>query len=186
MPRHSPSPSPFAPGLARIALVALLAVAPGCKSMGGVMSGLGKATAVAARGAAHAAPAIARATAHAGGAIASGVARSAPSVLRATEAVVETAAEIAWESLPPAIDFEIGPEGVAPPSARPYDDDPCQACSLDDCGVCVGYAGYACVASPAGAIAHCESSAPPDAPPAPAPPAASPVAAAAGSFQFQF
>jgi hypothetical protein len=171
----SPSPSPFAPGLARIALIALLTVAPGCKSMGGVMSGLGKATAVAAHGAAHA-----------GGAIASGAARAAPSVLRATEAVVETAVEIAWESLPPAIDIEIGPEGVPPPSSRPGDDDPCQACSLDDCGVCVGYAGYACVASPAGAIAHCESSAPPDAPPAPAPPPAPPTAAAAGSFQFQF
>jgi hypothetical protein len=183
MRRHLASPSPFAPGLARVALVALLALAPGCRSMGGVMAGLGKATAVAARGVAHAAPAVARGAAHAGGAIASGVAHAAPSVLRATEAVVETAAEVAW-SMPTEIEFDLGPGGVAPPSAG--DDDPCRACSLDDCGVCVGYAGYACVAAPAGALAHCESSAPPDAAPAPlGPPAAppgSPPPGAAGSF----
>lgn len=159
--------SPFAPGLARVATLALLtlvALAPGCKSMGGVMSGLGK-------GVAHAAPAVARGAAHAGGAIASGVAHATPSVLRATEAVVETAADVILST---PIEIEIGPGVQAPPSSGVADDDPCQACSLDDCGVCVGYAGYACVAAPAGALAHCESSAPPDAPPALAPPAPDP------------
>lgn len=178
MPRHLASP--FAPGLAGVALVALLAVAPGCKGMGGVMSGLGKATAVAARGAAHA-----------GGAIARGVVHAAPSVLRATEAVVQTAAVVAW-SMPPEIEINVGSGDGAPPSSLAGDDDPCRACALDDCGVCVGYAGYACVTSPAGAIAHCESSAPPDAPPAPAPsfdpstdlPADPPAVGAAGSFRF--
>jgi hypothetical protein len=169
MPRHLASP--FVSGLARVALVAALALTPGCKSMGGVMSGLGKATAGAARGVAHAAPAIARGTAHAGGAIASGVAHATPSVLRATEAVIETAADVVLST---PIEIEVGPGIMPPPSPRVGDDDPCQACSLDDCGVCVGYAGYACVAAPAGALAHCESSAPPDAPPAPAPPAAAP------------
>jgi hypothetical protein len=192
MPRHLASP--FVPSLARVALVAALALVPGCKSMGGVMSGLGKATAGAARGVAHAAPAIARGTAHAGGAIASGVAHVTPSVLRATEAVIETAAEVVLST---PIEIELGP-AIAPPSPPVGDDDPCQACSLDDCGVCVGYAGYACVAAPAGALAHCESSAPPDAPPAPATPASAPSGGdpppapplvipppgAAGSFRF--
>jgi hypothetical protein len=175
MHRHLASRlGPLAPGLAGlalVALVALVALAPGCKSMGGVMSGLGKAAAGAARGAAHAAPAVARGVAHAGGAIAKGVVRSTPTVLRATEAVIETAADVAWAMTPDVV-IDVGARVEAPLPAGP--DDPCQACPVDDCGACTGYAGYACVASPAGALAHCESSAPPDAPPAPEPPASMP------------
>jgi hypothetical protein len=162
--------APLAPGLA---LVALLAVAPGCKGMGGVMSGLGKAAAGAARGVAHAAPAVARGVGHAGGAIAYGVVRSTPTVLRATEAVIETAADVAWAMTPDVV-IDVGARIEAPlPGGT---DDPCQTCPVDDCGACTGYAGYACVASPAGALARCESSAPPDAPPAPEPPASMPPA----------
>jgi hypothetical protein len=163
---------PLGPGLARIALVVLVALGPGCKSMGGMMSGLGKVAAGAARGVAHAAPAVARGVAHASGAVAKGVVRSTPTVLRATEAVIETAAEVAW-AMPTEIEVDLGPGVGPPPGARPGDD-PCQTCPVDDCGACTGYAGYACVASPAGALARCESSAPPDAPPAPEPPTASP------------
>ena len=154
-----------------LALIVLLAVAPGCKSMGGVMSGLGHAAAGVAHGVAHAAPAVAHGMAKAAPAVAHVAARTAPDVLRATEAVVEVAAEAVLST---PIELDLGPGAVAVPAAPPGADDPCQACSLDDCGVCVGYAGYACVASPAGALAHCESSAPPDAPPAPAPPASTP------------
>lgn len=161
------------PGLV---LVALLALAPGCKSMGGVMSGLGHVAAGAARGVAHAAPAVARGVAHAGGAIAHGVVRSTPTVLRATEAVVETAAEVAW-STPTEIEIDLGPAGEVPPSAPPVSDDPCQTCPTDDCGACAGFAGYACVESPARALARCESSAPPDALPVSAPPDAPPASA---------
>lgn len=165
-----PLASPPAPVLA---LVAVLGLVPGCKSMGGVMSGLGKAAAGAASGVAHAAPAVARGVAQAGGAVARGVARTAPTVLRATEAVVETAADVAWSMPDDAI--VVGAEVAVPASADPGD--PCQACPLDDdCGACAGHAGYACAASPAGAFARCESSAPPDAPPAPAPPATAPSA----------
>jgi len=164
--------------LGSLALVAaLLALAPGCKSMGGVMSGLGKAAAGAARGVAHAAPAVARGVGHAGGAIARVAAHSTPTVLRATEAVIETAAEVAW-SQPTAIEIDLGPRVQPPPGARSGADDPCQTCPVDDCGACAGYAGYACVASPAGALARCESSAPPDALPALAPPALAPPDAA--------
>jgi hypothetical protein len=172
MPRHLASPlgplASLAPGLA---LIALLALAPGCKSMGGVMSGLGHAAAGAAKGVAHAAPAVARGVAHAGGAIAQGVVRSTPTVLRATEAVIETAADVALST---PIEFDLGPGAVALPAMPPGADDPCQTCPVDDCGACAGYAGYACVASPAGALARCESSAPPDAPPAPEPPVSAP------------
>jgi hypothetical protein len=143
--------------------VAVLALAPGCKGMGGVMSGLGHAAAGVAHGVAHAAPAVARGMAKAAPAVAHVAARTAPDVLRATEAVVEVAAEAV---LATPIEIDLGPGAVAVPAVAPGADDPCQACSLDDCGVCVGYAGYACVASPAGALARCESSAPPDAPPA--------------------
>lgn len=154
-----------------LALISLLAFAPGCKSMGGVMSGLGHAAAGVAHGVAHAAPAVAHGMARAAPVVAHVAARTAPDVLRATEAVVEVAAE-AMLSTP--IELDLGPRAVALPAVPPGADDPCQACSLDDCGVCIGYAGYACVASPAGALAHCESSAPPDAPPASAPPASAP------------
>src|ERR1700704_5783427 len=54
MHRHLASRLPL------VALLALAVLAPGCKSMGGVMSGLGKVAAGAARGVAHAAPAVAR------------------------------------------------------------------------------------------------------------------------------
>ena len=179
-------------GLALIALVVLVALGSGCKSMGGMMSGLGKVAAGAARGVGHAAPAVARGAAHAGGAIARGVVRSTPTVLRATEAVIETAAEVAW-AMPTEIEVDLGGQAVAIPAARP-DDDPCQTCPVDDCGACTGYAGYACVTSPAGALAHCESSAPPDAPPAPAsalplpppPPSAPPPPPPVPSGAFQF
>ena len=165
------------------ALVALLLIAPGCKGMGGVMSGLGKVAAGAAHGVAHAVPAVARGmakaapavtrgVAHAGGAVARGVAHTAPTVLRATEAVVETAADAAW-TLP---DVEVGgPVAIEETVGPPGSEDPCQACPLEvECGVCAGYAGYACLPSPAGALARCESSAPPDAPPAPPPDAPPP------------
>jgi len=165
MHRHLASRLPL------VALLALAVLAPGCKSMGGVMSGLGKAAAGAARGVAHAAPAVARGVAHASGAIAKGVVRSTPTVLRATEAVIETAADVAWAMTPDVV-IDVGASVEAPLPAGP--DDPCQACPVDDCGACTGYAGYACVTSPAGALAHCESSAPPDAPPAPEPPASMP------------
>jgi hypothetical protein len=159
---------PLAPG---VALVALLALAPGCKSMGGVMSGLGKVAAGAAHGVARVAPAVARGMAKTAPVVARAAARTAPSVLRATEAVVEVAAD-AILSTP--IELDLGPGIVALPAVPPGADDPCQTCPVDDCGACAGYAGYACVASPAGALARCESSAPPDAAPAPEPPAAAP------------
>lgn len=139
-----------------IALISLLALAPGCKSLGGAMSGLG-------RGLGHVASGAARGVAHAGGAVAQGVARTTPAVLQASEAVVETAIEVALTT-PPEIVIEAAP----PPPLSLQSADPCQTCPFDnDCGACAGYAGYACLASPAGAPARCESSAPPDAPPAP-------------------
>jgi len=165
MRRHLASP------LGPLALVVLLALAPGCKGMGGVMSGLGKVAAGAARGVAHAAPAVARGMARTAPVVARAAAHTAPTVLRATEAVVEVAAD-AILSAP--IELDLGPGAVALPAMPPGADDPCQTCPVDDCGACAGYAGYACVASPAGALARCESSAPPDAPPAPAPPASAP------------
>ena len=157
--------------LAPLALAAVLAFAPGCKGMGGVMSGLGHAAAGVAHGVAHAAPAVARGMARTAPVVARAAAHTAPTVLRATEAVVEVAAD-AILSAP--IELDLGPGAVALPAMPPGADDPCQTCPVDDCGACAGYAGYACVASPAGALARCESSAPPDAPPAPAPPASAP------------
>jgi hypothetical protein len=157
--------------LALVALVALVGLAPGCKGMGGVMSGLGHAAAGVAHGVARAAPAVAHGMAKAAPVVAHVAARTAPDVLRATEAVVEVAAEAVLST---PIELDLGPGAVALPAAPPGADDPCHTCPVDDCGACAGYAGYACVASPAGALAHCESSAPPDAPPAPEPPAAAP------------
>jgi hypothetical protein len=45
--------------------------------------------------------------------------------------------------------------------------DPCLSCPFEEsCGTCEGYAGYACRDAAAGALARCESTAPPNAPPA--------------------
>ena len=128
----------------RVLLAVLLALVPGCKSMGSVASGFGKVAA----GAARAVPDIAR-----------GVARATPTVLRTAASVAEVMATSG--------EFEIGaPIEVAPGTTM---SDPCQICPSDeDCGACAGFAGYACVESPAGALGRCESSAPPDAEPAPA------------------
>jgi hypothetical protein len=150
-----------------VPLIALVAVAPGCKGMGGVLSGLGKAAgglaSGVAKGVAHVGPALAKGVGTVGGAVARGVAHTAPSVLRATEAVVETAAEIALSP-----DVEIAITVDASPQ-HPVMLDPCEVCPVDvDCDACTGFAGYACLPSPAGASARCESSAPPDAPLAPA------------------
>ena len=58
--------------------------------------------------------------------------------------------------------------------ARPVTDldgplfDPCVECPLEDpCGMCVGYADYACRETIKGVLARCESTAPPNARPAP-------------------
>lgn len=143
-----------------VVIVALAGLAPGCKGMGGIASGLGKAAASAAGGIAHAAPAITRGVAQVGNAVARTVARTAPAALQVGEVMLQTA--IAQQ-----LEFEIP---VDTSSHAPVLTDPCQVCPLDsDCEACVGYAGYACLASPAGALARCESSAPPDAPPAPDP-----------------
>jgi len=128
------------------------------------MSGVGKV----AGGMAQAGPAIAKGVAQVGGALA----RTAPSVVAASESVLEAAL-----SVPPEFEF-----GAVAPVRVSVNGDPCGACPLDaECGECVGYAGYACLASPAGALARCESSAPPDAAPAPDPapdPAADPAGVA--------
>lgn len=150
-----------------VPLVALLAWGTGCKGMGGVLSGLGKAAgglaSGVAKGVAHAGPALAKGVGTVGGAVASGVVHAAPTVLRATEAVIETAAEVA---LSPDVEIVI-PVEASP--QQPAMIDPCEVCPVDvDCDACVGFAGYACLPSPAGASARCESSAPPDAPLAPA------------------
>jgi hypothetical protein len=158
----------FASGFASVVpLVALVALGPGCKGMGGVLSGLGNAAgglaSGVAKGVAHVGPALARSVGTVGGAVARGVVHTAPSVLRATEAVVETAAEVALSP-----DVEIVIRADASPE-HPVMLDPCEACPVDvDCDACAGFAGYACLPSPAGANARCESSAPPDAPLAPA------------------
>ncbi|HMG51887.1 MAG TPA: hypothetical protein VK601_00370 [Kofleriaceae bacterium] len=116
-----------------LALLFALALAPGCKSMGGVMSGVGKV----AGGMAQAGPAIAKGVAQVGGALA----RTAPSVVAASESVLEAAL-----SVPPEFEF-----GAVAPVRVSVNGDPCGACPLDaECGECVGYAGYACLASPAG------------------------------------
>jgi hypothetical protein len=139
-----------------LSLVVILSVLPACKSMGGMMSGLGKVAA----GAAHVGGAVAKGVAHAGGAVASGVVHATPSMLRATEAIAEAAIMMTPDVV------VIAPAEAAAPAAV-TSSDPCIACPLDaDCGMCVGYAGYACVTSPAGALGRCESSAPPDAEPA--------------------
>jgi hypothetical protein len=148
--------------VASLAVVALLGLAPGCKGMGGVLSGLGKVAAGAAKASAAVAAPIAKGVAKAGPAIARGVAHTAPTVLRASEAALETAAVV----LPPPVpEFDLDlPIQTLPPREI----DPCQTCPIDvECGVCAGFAGYASVVSPAGALARCESSAPPDAPQAP-------------------
>ena len=149
----------------RLLLVVVLALVPGCKSMGSVMSGFGKVAAGAARlvpdaagAVAKATPVIAKGVAQVGGAVARGVVRATPEVLRTTASVAE--------ALATSSDFWMAvPIEVAPPAGS---SDPCLICPLDaECGECVGYAGYACVESPAGALGRCESSAPPDAEPAP-------------------
>src|SRR6185295_7782222 len=97
-----------------------------------------------------------------GGAVARTAARTAPSVVTAVQATAQAAATV------PEFEWEIPTQPVM---IRPSND-PCEICPLDvECGVCAGYAGYACVTSPAGALARCESSAPPDAEPAPPQPA---------------
>jgi hypothetical protein len=156
----------------RLLLVVALALVPGCKSMGSVMSGFGKVAAGAARivpdaalGLAKATPVIAKGVAQVGGTVARGVVRATPTVLRTTASVAEAIATSpdVWIAVPVE---------VAPPAGS---SDPCLICPVDaECGECAGYAGYACVESPAGALGRCESSAPPDAEPAPgaaAPPA---------------
>ena len=142
-------------------LVVVLALVPGCKSMGSVMSGFGKVATGAARlvpdAVAKATPAIAKGVARVGGAVATGVVRATPEVLRTTAAVGEALATSSefWMAVP----IE-----VAPPAGA---SDPCLICPLDaECGECAGYAGYACIESPAGALGRCESSAPPNAEPA--------------------
>jgi len=141
-------------------LLLVLALAPGCKGMGGIASGLGKVAAGAASGVAKAGVAMATGVAKAAPVIAKGVAHAAPHVLRVTEAVAQAALT--------SPDVEIVIPVGAPPAPIPAD--PCAVCpTTDDCGACTGFSGYACVASPAGALAQCESSAPFDAPPAPDP-----------------
>jgi hypothetical protein len=146
----------------RLLFVVVLALLPGCKSMGSVMSGFGKVAAGAARlvpdAAVKATPVIAKGVAQVGGAVARSVVRATPEVLRTTASVAE--------ALVTSSDFWMAvPIEVAPPAGAA---DPCLICPLDaECGECVGYAGYACVESPAGALGRCESSAPPDAASAP-------------------
>jgi hypothetical protein len=156
-------------------LALLLALAPGCKGMGGVAAGLGKVAAGAAKGVAHVAPALIRGVAKAGPALAKGVAKAGPAlargvghvgsaVARSAPTLLRVHVAIAEATLRPQIYVGVPVEASIAPSYP----DPCVVCPFeDDCGACVGYAGYACVASPAGAPGRCESSAPPDAPPAP-------------------
>jgi hypothetical protein len=156
-------------------LAVVIALAPGCKGMGGFASGLGKVAAGAARGVAHAAPAVARGVAkagpaltrgvaRAGGAVARGMVRGVPAALQIGEGVAEIAVSLPDIEYRGAIDGSVG--ALEPPSAA----DPCELCPVDvDCGACAGFAGYACLAAPAAAPSRCASSAPPDAPPAPAP-----------------
>jgi hypothetical protein len=143
-----------------VLLAVLLAFAPGCRGMGGVAAGLGKVAAGAATGIAKAGATMAIGVAKAAPVLAKGVAHAAPHVLRATEVVVQAALTS------PDVEIAIP---VGPPPA-PMPTDPCGLCpTVDDCGACAGFSGYACVASPAGAPARCESSAPFFAPQAPDP-----------------
>jgi hypothetical protein len=156
-----------------LVLALLLALAPGCKSMGGIASGLGKVAGGVARGVSKAGPVIARGVAKAGptisrgaSAVARGVVRTAPAALQVAQATAQAAIE---STMVPEFTWDISTDA----QAGVHDSDvvdPCDVCPLDaDCGACVGYAGYACVAAPVGVLARCTSSAPPDAPPAAAP-----------------
>src|SRR5262249_32608285 len=133
-----------------VLVLLVLASVPGCKSMGAIGSGFGKIAAGAASGIAHAAPVVAKGVAKVAPAIARtaasgarGRAHAGPHRLRAAEAVAEATLR--------------GPDIIvieAEPPPPPALADPCQACPVDDCGTCAGFAGYACVASPAGALAR--------------------------------
>jgi hypothetical protein len=162
---------PFA--LPPLVLALLLALVPGCKGMGGIASGLGKVAGGVAKGVAKAGPAIAHGAAKAAptisrgaSAVARGVVRTAPAALQVAQAAAQATIE---STMVPEFTWDISTDA----QAGVHDSDvvdPCDVCPLDvECGACVGYAGYACVAAPAGLLARCASSAPPDAPPAPDP-----------------
>jgi hypothetical protein len=145
--------------------VVVVALLPGCKGMGGFASGLGKVAAGAATGLAKAAPVVAKGVAKAAPVIAKGVARAAPVVVHGVAHAAPRALRVAGaiaEASVTSPSFTV----VVPATPTSLPPDPCYACPLDDCEACAGYAGYACLVSPPGAPARCESSAPPDAAPA--------------------
>jgi len=149
----------------RLALVfALIGVVPGCKSVGGFASGLGRAAGSVASGVARAVPAVASGVVHAGATVASGVAHVGPAIGRATlhtlpavGRAIDIAAAVATSGGDG--ESEITDETDIPAEPVVAVVDPCEACPITvDCGSCVGYRGYACMAE----STSCVSSAPPN------------------------
>jgi hypothetical protein len=127
-------------------LALLLALIPGCKSMGGVASGLG-----------HVASAASK--------VAAPVARASVAVTRATLPIAANIASGMANASVGGTSFGPDPAPSEPVVSMggPLIDnhDPCNACPDNlACGACLGNADQVCQWSPAGAYTRCESSVP--------------------------
>lgn len=133
--------SGFASGLGKVA-----------SGVGKVASGVGRVAGHAAAGVAKVGPAIAHGAAKAAPAVGNGLIHTSAAALDIGETVAE-----AMLLTPMNVDLVERIEPVTPVVV-----DPCIDCPLDDaCETCAGFADQACAVSPAGALARCESTAPP-------------------------
>jgi hypothetical protein len=169
-------------------MILALAASGGCKSMGGLGSGLGHL----ASGLGHVASGVGRvagavghvtgsALAHTGSALARtgpalgrGVGHVAPvlsNVARHALPILETIAEAATLQVDPDDPPEIVEQTTTEDGPLIDDHDPCGQCAEDlPCEACAGFGNFACRLTPPGAFARCESTAPLLPPPTAGPP----------------
>ena len=149
---------------ARLApLLLFVLVVSGCKSMGGLGSGLGHV----ASDMGHVAGEVSHVTGSVGRVTGETLAHATPVIARGAGQVVKHTVPIAEDVLDAAVltspDTDPVEVQVRSPQDGPLIDnhDPCAQCPEDlDCGSCVGYGDAACILTPAGAYARCESQLP--------------------------